>query len=81
MASGFHADELTAIRRPLLTVSNSEAMTESLNKKKNRRRMEKLLEFARPASAIDPSQAAARCGTKEHLEFVERLVYAPAPAA
>ena len=39
-----HRSELTAIRRPLLTVSNSEAMTESLNKKKNRRRMEKLLD-------------------------------------
>src|SRR4051794_10851339 len=36
--------ELSAIRRPLLTVSNPEAMTESLTKKKNRRRMEKLLD-------------------------------------
>jgi beta-N-acetylhexosaminidase len=44
-------------------------------------RMEKLLEFARPATAVDPSGAAARCGTKEHLEFVARLVSAPAVAA
>ena len=44
------------------------------------RRMEKLLEFARPASAVEPSQAAARCGTKEHLDFVSRLS-APAVAA
>ncbi len=39
------------VRRPLLTVSNPDAMTESLTKKKNRRRLEKLqagqsLEFA-----------------------------------
>lgn len=31
-----------AVRRPLLTVSNPDAMTESLTKKKNRRRLEKL---------------------------------------
>jgi CelD/BcsL family acetyltransferase involved in cellulose biosynthesis/GNAT superfamily N-acetyltransferase len=31
------------VRRPLLTVSNPDAMTESLTKKKNRRRLEKLL--------------------------------------
>jgi CelD/BcsL family acetyltransferase involved in cellulose biosynthesis/GNAT superfamily N-acetyltransferase len=36
--------EVSAVRRPLLTVSNPEAMTESLTKKKNRRRMEKLLD-------------------------------------
>ncbi len=36
--------ELSAVRRPLLTVSNPEAITESLTKKKNRRRMEKLLD-------------------------------------
>jgi GNAT superfamily N-acetyltransferase len=36
--------EVRAVRRPLLTVSNPEAITESLTKKKNRRRMEKLLE-------------------------------------
>ena len=36
--------ELSTVRRPLLTVSNPEAMTESLTKKKNRRRMEKLLD-------------------------------------
>lgn len=44
------------------------------------RRMEKLLEFARPASAVEPSQAAARCGTKEHLDFVSQLMAAPAVA-
>jgi beta-N-acetylhexosaminidase len=37
-------------------------------------RMEKLLEFARPASAIDASNAASRCGTPEHRAFVEKLV-------
>jgi beta-N-acetylhexosaminidase len=44
-------------------------------------RMDKLLEFARPASAVDPSQAAARCGTKEHRDFVARLQTAPAVAS
>ena len=34
--------DVRAVRRPLLTVSNPDAMTESLTKKKNRRRMEKL---------------------------------------
>lgn len=33
---------LRAVKRPLLTVSNPDAMTESLTKKKNRRRLEKL---------------------------------------
>ncbi len=33
---------LRVVRRPLLTVSNPDAMTESLTKKKNRRRLEKL---------------------------------------
>ena len=45
------------------------------------RRMEKLLEFARPASAVEPSQAAARCGTKEHLAFVSQLTAASTVAA
>ena len=36
--------ELSVVRRPLLTVSNPEAITESLTKKKNRRRMEKMLD-------------------------------------
>jgi CelD/BcsL family acetyltransferase involved in cellulose biosynthesis/GNAT superfamily N-acetyltransferase len=34
---------LRAVKRPLLTVSNPEPITESLTKKKNRRRLEKLL--------------------------------------
>lgn len=33
---------VSAVKRPLLTVSNPDAMTESLTKKKNRRRLEKL---------------------------------------
>lgn len=37
-------------------------------------RMEKLLEFARPASAVEPKNAAARCGTPEHRALVEKLV-------
>jgi len=41
-------------------------------------RMEKLLQFARPAAAVEPSTAATRCGTKEHREFVAQLM---APAA
>jgi len=44
-------------------------------------RMEKLLQFARPASAVEPSSAAARCGTKEHRDFVARLLAAPAVAS
>src|SRR6266446_461570 len=43
-------------------------------------RMEKLLQFARPASAVDPSQAAARRGTKEPRDFVARLMTAPSAA-
>jgi beta-N-acetylhexosaminidase len=43
-------------------------------------RMDKLLTFARPASAVDPSTAAARCGTKEHREFVAKLAPPPAVA-
>jgi beta-N-acetylhexosaminidase len=44
-------------------------------------RMEKLLEFARPASAVEPSRAASRCGTPEHRAFVEKLVPPTAVAA
>jgi beta-N-acetylhexosaminidase len=44
-------------------------------------RMDKLLEFARPASAIEPKNAASRCGTREHREFVEKLAQAPVAAA
>ncbi len=44
-------------------------------------RMEKLLKFARPAAAIDPSRAAAQCGTAEHRAFVEKLVPPAAVAA
>jgi len=44
-------------------------------------RMEKLLQFARPASSVEPSRAAARCGTKEHRDFVARLMAPPAVAA
>ncbi len=44
-------------------------------------RMEKLLQFARPTSAIDPSTAAAHCGTKEHRAFVAQLFAPPAVAA
>jgi beta-N-acetylhexosaminidase len=36
-------------------------------------RVETLQKFARPASAIDPSQAAARCGTAEHRAFAASL--------
>jgi beta-N-acetylhexosaminidase len=36
-------------------------------------RVEVLQKFARPASAIDPSQAAARCGTAEHRAFAASL--------
>jgi len=44
-------------------------------------RMEKLLRFARPASAIEPSRAAERCGTAEHRAFVEKLLAPSAVAA
>jgi beta-N-acetylhexosaminidase len=44
-------------------------------------RMDKLLEFARPASAIDPRNAASRCGTPEHRAFVEKLAAPPVVAA
>jgi beta-N-acetylhexosaminidase len=44
-------------------------------------RMEKLLQFARPASAVDPSRAASRCGTKEHRDFVAKLMAPPAVAS
>jgi beta-N-acetylhexosaminidase len=44
-------------------------------------RMEKLLEFARPASAVEPGRAASRCGTPEHRAFVEQLVPKAAVAA
>jgi beta-N-acetylhexosaminidase len=44
-------------------------------------RMEKLLEFARPASAVEPSRAASLCGTPEHRAFVEKLVPPAAVAA
>src|SRR6266705_2938566 len=44
-------------------------------------RMEKLLQFARPSSAVEPSRAAARCGTKEHRDFVAKLMAVPAVAA
>jgi beta-N-acetylhexosaminidase len=44
-------------------------------------RMDKLLEFARPASAIDPNSAASRCGTPEHREFVAKLAAPPAVAS
>jgi beta-N-acetylhexosaminidase len=44
-------------------------------------RMDKLLTFARPASAVDPAAAPAKCGTKEHLEFVAKLVPPPSVAA
>ena len=44
-------------------------------------RVEKLLQFARPASAVDPASAASRCGTKEHRDFVSKLVLPPAIAA
>src|SRR5438270_7299075 len=37
-------------------------------------RMEMLLHFARPASAVEPSSAAARCGSNEHRDFVARLM-------
>src|SRR5216683_2208814 len=43
--------------------------------------MEKLLQFARPSSAVEPSRAAARCGTKEHRDFVAKLMAVPAVAA
>src|SRR3989442_86235 len=43
--------------------------------------MEKLLQFARPTSAIDPSTAAAHCGTKEHRAFVAQLTTPPAVAS
>ena len=48
------------MRRPLLTVSNPDAMTESLTKKKNRRRLEKLL-------AGDPS-SSSNCRVAEELD-------------
>jgi beta-N-acetylhexosaminidase len=44
-------------------------------------RMEKLLEFARPASSVDPKNAASRCGTPEHVAFVETLAAPPAVAS
>jgi beta-N-acetylhexosaminidase len=44
-------------------------------------RMDKLLEFARPASAIDPKNAASRCGRPEHREFVAKLALPPTVAA
>ena len=44
-------------------------------------RMDKLLEFARPASAVEPKSAAARCGTPEHRAFVETLAAPPAVAS
>ena len=44
-------------------------------------RMDKLLEFARPASAIDPMSAAGRCGTPGHREFVAQLAAPPALAS
>ena len=44
-------------------------------------RMEKLLQFARPATAVDPASAAARCGTKEHRDFVAKLTTPPAVAS
>src|SRR5438105_3585469 len=44
-------------------------------------RMDKLLEFARPASAVDPRGAAARCCPPEHRAFVEKLVPPAAVAA
>ena len=43
-------------------------------------RMDKLLEFARPASAVEPKNAAALCGTPEHRAFVEKLAALPAVA-
>lgn len=44
-------------------------------------RIEKLLEFARPASAVEPKTAASRCGTPEHRAFVEKLAAGPVVAA
>jgi beta-N-acetylhexosaminidase len=44
-------------------------------------RMDKLLEFARPPSAVDPRSAASRCGTPEHRAFVEKLAVPAAVAA
>jgi beta-N-acetylhexosaminidase len=44
-------------------------------------RMDKLLEFARPVSAIAPNEAASRCGTPEHRAFVQTLVPPTAVAA
>ncbi|HYV66346.1 MAG TPA: glycoside hydrolase family 3 N-terminal domain-containing protein, partial [Myxococcales bacterium] len=44
-------------------------------------RVDTLLQFARPATAVDPSTAASRCGTKEHRDFVSKLVAPPAVAS
>jgi beta-N-acetylhexosaminidase len=43
-------------------------------------RMDKLLEFARPPSAVDPRSAASHCGTPEHRAFVEKLAVPAAVA-
>jgi beta-N-acetylhexosaminidase len=44
-------------------------------------RMEKLQQFARPASSIDPSAAAAACATPEHLAFAAEVAHPPVPVA
>ena len=43
-------------------------------------RMEKLLRFARPATAIQPEAAAAACASPEHASFAETLSLAQATA-
>jgi hypothetical protein len=40
-----------------------------------------LQRFARPASSIDPSKAAAACGTEEHRSFAAAIANPPVPVA
>jgi beta-N-acetylhexosaminidase len=44
-------------------------------------RMLRLQRFARPAASIDPSAAAAACGTPEHRAFAAQVANPPVPVA